>query len=400
MVVETGTGRTGNCLRLEDIHIAMGLQQRGASVVSNKTAHRQLIIENRQLKIELAEVALEAEQMRQSYSRSNLKCIEKQIRIDDLVEENRRLNELLSKVESQLASVGKLIERGTIKSAGMPQTKPAKRRRSTRSFPDIGGGLWRHLNRNADLGGRGRAPSNKNLATSDARTQLYTDRTSTSWEVTVPEALVFAKSTPSKFEEAEERLPESEEEMVVQMSSDIEMGSDDGNDWQYETPGATAPTELFLDEDSKKDVLVEVIPSEFEEVRSKETAVSLVSERSPNAFEPRTLSELVAPAPEISFQCYICKEEFASNTKLDNHMRRVCFRRFESIRCSRKFTEMSDLSRHIQSHPEEKVFHCEYQSCGKSFTNKFYLIQHTRIHPIERPYQCEYPGCMKRFNQP
>lgn len=258
------------------------------------------------------------------------------------------------------------------------------------------------MNRNADLEGRGRAPSNKNLATSDARIQLYTERTSTSWEITVPEALAFAKSTQSTFEEAEERLPEHEDAMVVQMSSDVEMGSDDEKDWQYETPGANAiaPIELFTDEDSKKDVLVEVIPSEFEEVRSKEAAVSSVSERSPNAFQPRALSELVAPAPEISFQCYICKEEFATNTKLDNHIRRVCFRRFESIRCSRKFTEMSDLSRHIQSHPKEKVFHCEYQSCGKRITKKFSLIQHTRIHTGEKPFHCEYPGCMKRFNQP
>lgn len=336
-----------------------------------------------------AQEVLGNDEKRQLYSCSNLKCVERQIQNDHLAEENRQLNALLSNVQSQLASVGKLISRGTTKKAPSPGgTNGRKRRRSRRLSSDIGGRLWWNMNRSGEFGGCDSA--NTDVIPMDERTQAYTGPASPSLEITVsPKFVPFKNET---FEEAEE-------EIVTQSPSDIEWDSEGASNWSNKALDAMASSELFIEEDSKEDGFVEVFPSDLDQVRSDNAAFSSLSKRSSHTFPMRTPSE-VTSAAEISFECYNCKKAFADQSQLEDHMTKGCSGRIKPSHYNRSPARRSGFTRRIQNRTKERLFHCEHQSCEKSFTTKSHLTQHTRIHTGERPYLCEFPGCTKRFNQP
>lgn len=131
----------------------------------------------------------------------------------------------------------------------------------------------------------------------------------------------------------------------------------------------------------------------------QDDAFSWAIEESSTAFEERATSESIVPAPEISFNCSICRKSFADKDQFDGHTSGVCSRRFKYSQCDKKFSSNTDLTRHLHMHTGVKLYQCEHQPCGKSFKQKCNLIQHTRVHTGERPFECNLPDCGKRFNR-
>ena len=96
--------------------------------------------------------------------------------------------------------------------------------------------------------------------------------------------------------------------------------------------------------------------------------------------------------------CEVCDHEFATNSKLQDHMNIHSGRfSFSCKVCDRTFAKKSSLTQHMRYHREYKHFVCRF--CSKSFNSKYTCTVHERIHTGETPFKCEKPGCDRGFPQ-
>ncbi len=65
--------------------------------------------------------------------------------------------------------------------------------------------------------------------------------------------------------------------------------------------------------------------------------------------------------------------------------------------CDKSFKHDSNLSRHRQTHTDEKHYTCTFDGCGKSFTRSDTLTAHMQTHTGKKPYACTFEGCNQSF---
>uniref|UniRef100_A0A8C4RPK9 Zinc finger protein 454-like n=1 Tax=Erpetoichthys calabaricus TaxID=27687 RepID=A0A8C4RPK9_ERPCA len=97
---------------------------------------------------------------------------------------------------------------------------------------------------------------------------------------------------------------------------------------------------------------------------------------------------------ERPFCCTLCDQRFTCKSSLQSHMiLHTGERPYCCSECGKRFPDKSRLQKHARIHTGEKPFSCS--ECGKRLTEKSGLKKHLRIHTGEKPYCC--PICGRGF---
>lgn len=65
--------------------------------------------------------------------------------------------------------------------------------------------------------------------------------------------------------------------------------------------------------------------------------------------------------------------------------------------CTSKFATMWELKQHMYTHSEIREFKCPIESCNASFKTRSSLWSHTKSHSLDRPFLCHFEGCLATF---
>uniref|UniRef100_A0A1B0FAQ2 C2H2-type domain-containing protein n=1 Tax=Glossina morsitans morsitans TaxID=37546 RepID=A0A1B0FAQ2_GLOMM len=100
------------------------------------------------------------------------------------------------------------------------------------------------------------------------------------------------------------------------------------------------------------------------------------------------------------YECDVggCEKAFNTRYRLHAHLRLHNGETFNCNQCTKYFTTLSDLKKHMRTHTQERPYKCPEDTCGKSFTASHHLKTHIRTHTGERPYPCEETSCQKSFS--
>lgn len=101
--------------------------------------------------------------------------------------------------------------------------------------------------------------------------------------------------------------------------------------------------------------------------------------------KPRKSRKPILDAP---YNCSECGKILKARRTYLTHMHRHRKRKYFCELCSRTFTDLENLKRHMRKHTGERAFPCTI--CPKSFNSRYHLEDHIRIHTNERPFQCSH----------
>ncbi|XP_077051437.1 uncharacterized protein LOC143701753 isoform X2 [Siphateles boraxobius] len=103
-----------------------------------------------------------------------------------------------------------------------------------------------------------------------------------------------------------------------------------------------------------------------------------------------TLSDVCSETPNNN-RCLICKKNFVSHVKLQNHMQSHEVEKPLTCKdCGKKFWKPSSLTAHEKSHWPVKPYACSI--CGKGFNQLKALKKHSQDHAGETPFSCFHCG--------
>ncbi|XP_039534260.1 uncharacterized protein si:ch73-347e22.4 isoform X2 [Pimephales promelas] len=103
-----------------------------------------------------------------------------------------------------------------------------------------------------------------------------------------------------------------------------------------------------------------------------------------------TLSDVCSETPN-NYRCLICKKNFLSRVKLQNHMQSHEVEKPLTCKdCGKKFWKPSSLTAHEKSHWPVKPYACSI--CGKGFNLLKALKKHSQDHAGETPFSCFHCG--------